>query len=284
MRLLMLALVAASVLSGAAPLPVEPEIVTRDQRLEVSIGGRDLSLAARIYRPAAEGVFPLVVIHHGTPVSMLDAGSMRLSYDRAARWFAGRNFLVVVALRPGFGSSDGPYLEPSGPSHDRNYVRDGLETAAVEFAIVSAAARLPGVDSRRIIVVGQSSGGFGAIALADQPPVGVAGVISFAGGRGGDGHEHISGGAERLIAAAGELGRRNRVPQLWLYAANDHFFPPRVAHEMFQAYKAGSSPPMRFVDLPSFDGDGHKTLAQADPSVWAEAVAAFLADPLQGGH
>jgi dienelactone hydrolase len=252
--------------------------------LVISIGGRNLSLAARIYRPTVGGVFPLVVINHGTPVSMADAASMKPGYDRAARWFAGQNFVVVVALRPGFGNSDGPYLEPSGPRNDRNYVRDGIETAAVEFAIVTAAAGLPGVDSSKIVVVGQSSGGFGAIALADQPPIGVIGVISFAGGRGGDDHEHISGGADRLIAAAGELGKRNRLPQLWLYAANDHFFPPGVAHAMFQAYKAGSRWPMKFVDLPSFDGDGHRTFAQADPSVWAEAVSAFLADPLQGGH
>src|SRR5580658_2015250 len=136
------ALAAVSVLSRAASPPVEPEITTRDQRLVVSIGGQDLSLAARIYRPAADGVFPLVVIHHGTPVSMSDARSMKLSYDRAARWFAGQNFVVAVALRPGFGNSDGPYLEPSGSSYNRNYVRDGFETATVESAIVTAAARL----------------------------------------------------------------------------------------------------------------------------------------------
>jgi dienelactone hydrolase len=278
------ALAVVSALSSAASPPVETAITARDQRLVVSIEGRNLTLAARIYRPIEDGVFPLVVIHHGTPVSMSDVCSMKLSYDRAARWFAGQNFVVVVALRPGFGNSDGPYLEPSGPSNDRNYLRDGFETAAVEFAIVTAASRLPDVNPGKIIVVGQSSGGFGAIALADQPPIGVVGVISFAGGRGGDGHEHISGGADRLIAAASEFGRRNRVPQLWLYAANDHFFPPSVSHAMFEAYKAGSRWPMTFVDLPSFDGDGHKTFAQADPSVWAAAVSAFLADPLQAGH
>jgi hypothetical protein len=45
---------------------------------------------------------------------------------------------------------------------------------------------------------------------------------------------------------------------------------------MFDAYKAGSNAEMRFVDLPPFDDDGHKTLGHADPSVWASPVSTFL--------
>ena len=189
--------------------------------------------------------------------------------------------MVVVAQRPGFGESDGPYLEESGPSSDRDYVRDGRETAAVESAIVETAARIPGVDASRIIVVGQSAGGFGAIALGDAPPPGAVGIISFAGGRGGDDHEHICSGADRLVQAAGPFGQANKVPQLWLFAANDHFFPPPVAHRMFDAYKAESAPPIGFIDLPPFDGDGHRTLGYADASVWASPVSTFLSDVLK---
>jgi dienelactone hydrolase len=221
------------------------------------------------------------VINHGTPVSIADARNEKLGFSSASAWFAGQGYVVVVALRPGFGDSDGPYLERSGPCSDRDYVHDGRETAAVESAIVETAARLPGVDPKRIIVVGQSAGGFGAIALGDQPPHGVLGIISFAGGRGGDDHEHICSGADRLVQAAGALGQTNQVPQLWLFAANDHFFPPPVAHKMFDAYKAGSTPPIWFVDLPPFDDDGHKTLGHADPSVWAKPVSGFLNDVLK---
>jgi dienelactone hydrolase len=157
-------------------------------------------------------------------------------------------------------------------------VRDGRLTAVVESAIVGAASRLPGVDPTKIIVVGQSAGGFGAIALGDAPPPGVIGIVSFAGGRGGDDQEHICGGATRLAQAAGIFGRTNHVPQLWLYAVNDHFFPPLVAHQMFDAYKMGSKPSVRLVELPPFDGDGHRTLAYAEPAVWADPVITFLND------
>lgn len=138
------------------------------------------------------------------------------------------------------------------------------------------AATLPGADPARIVVVGQSAGGFGAVALADAPPPGVVGVISFAGGRGGDGKEHICGSEDRLIAAEGHFGAGNRVPQVWLYAANDHFFRRDLAHRMYAAYAGASTPPVTFVGLPSFGDDGHKTFAKADPSVWERPVSAFL--------
>ncbi len=246
--------------------------------LKVTIDGREFRLAVRVFRPSGAGPFPLVVVNHGTPVNIADARKQKPGYSAASAWFAEHGFIVVVAQRPGFGESDGPYLEPSGPCSNRDYVRDGRQTAAVESAIVRTASRLPGVDPTKIIVVGQSAGGFGAIALADDPPPGVVGIISFAGGRGGDDHEHICSGADRLAQAAGTFGRANQVPQLWLYAANDHFFPPSVAHMLFDAYQAGSKPTVRFVDLPPFDGDGHKTLGNADPAVWASHVASFLND------
>ncbi len=246
--------------------------------MKVPIDGREFRLAVHIFRPSGAGPFPLVVIHHGTPVSIVDARKQKPGFSAASAWFAGQGYLVVVAQRPGFGQSDGPYLEPSGPCSNRDYVRDGRQTAMVESAIVRTASQLPGVDPTRIIVVGQSAGGFGAIALGDAPPPGVVGIISFAGGRGGDDHEHICSGADRLALAARTFGQTNQVPQLWLYAVNDHFFPPAVAHLLFDAYQAGSKPAVRFVELPPFDGDGHKTLGYADPAVWANPVATFLAE------
>jgi len=267
---------------GSDPVAAQAAAAAHDQPLKIELGGRGFSLAARVFRPAGAGPFPLVVINHGTPVSIADARNTHLGYTPAARWFASQGYLVVVALRPGFGDSDGPYMEPGGPCANRDYVHDGRETAAVEAAIVQSAAALPDADPKRIVVVGQSAGGFGAIALADDPPPGVVGVISFAGGRGGDDHEHICGGPARLVEAAGVFGKANRLPQLWLYAANDHFFSPPVAHALAQAYQAASGPRIEFIDLPPFDGDGHGTFAHADPSVWAAPVSAFL-NSLAGG-
>lgn len=279
MRKHLFAAFAATLLACAAPLPVHAERVT-DFRMPVVVEGVDYDLAARVYRPTGHGPFPLIVIHHGTPADKRKLADTRLGFARAARWFVARGDMVVLALRPGYGSSSGSYLEGAGNCHDVDFVVAGHRIAAAEAAIVDAAARLPDVDPQRIVVVGQSAGGLGAVALADAPPPGVRGVISFAGGRGSNGKEVICAGEDRLIEAEKTLGAANTLPQLWLYAENDHFFRRELAHRMYAAYRAGSTSPVSFVDLPPFGDDGHKTFAQADPSVWATPVAAFLAQVL----
>ncbi|MBB5886725.1 alpha/beta hydrolase [Xanthomonas sp. LMG 8992] len=269
------ATVAATILAFAAPPPAHAERVT-DFRMPVVVQGVDYALAARVYRPTGPGPFPLIVIHHGTPADRHKLADTRLGFARAARWFVAHGYMVVLALRPGYGNSSGSYLEGAGNCHDIDFVVAGRKIAAAEAAIVDAAARLPGVDPQRIVVVGQSAGGLGAVALADAPPPGVRGVISFAGGRGSNGKEVICAGEDRLVDAEKTLGAANTLPQLWLYAENDHFFRRELAHRMYAAYRAGSTPPVALVDLPPFGDDGHKTFAQADPSVWARPVAAFL--------
>jgi hypothetical protein len=41
--------------------------------MKVPIDGREFKLAVHIFRPNGTGPFPLVVINHGTPVSIADA-------------------------------------------------------------------------------------------------------------------------------------------------------------------------------------------------------------------
>ncbi|MET0548149.1 MAG: CocE/NonD family hydrolase [Xanthomonas sp.] len=267
---------AAAVLTVAVPPLAHAESVT-DLRMPVVVQGVDYDLAARVYRPTGSGPFPLIVIHHGTPADKRKLADTRLGFAHAAHWFVSHGYMVVLALRPGYGNSSGTYLEGAGNCRTVDFVVAGRKIAAAEAAIVDAAARLPGADPQRIVVVGQSAGGLGAVALADAPPPGVRGVISFAGGRGSNGKEVICAGEDRLVAAEKTLGAANTLPQLWLYAENDHFFRRELAHRMVEAYRAGSTPPVAFVDLPPFGDDGHKTFAQADPSVWARPVAAFLA-------
>jgi dienelactone hydrolase len=119
------------------------------------------------------------------------------------------------------------------------------------------------VNRNRVVVVGQSYGGLGALGVA----------YDTGSNRPGE----ICSGRERLIAAIGRLGERNVLPQVWLYAANDHYFEPSLAHAMVEAYRAGSRASVTFVDLPVFGDDGHSTFARGDPAIWAAPVDRYLA-------
>jgi len=68
------------------------------------------------------------------------------------------------------------------------------------------------------------------------------------------------------------------LPQIWLYASNDHYFEPSLAHAMFEAYRAGSRAPVSFVDLPMFGDDGHLTVSRGDPAIWTAPVDRYLAN------
>jgi len=93
---------------------------------------------------------------------------------------------------------------------------------------------LPEVDPGRIISIGRSAGGFATVALTAKPPAGLVAGISFAGGRGSPAKDEVCNPGD-LINAFQVFGEKSRVPMLWVYAQNDHFFSPQMAAEFYQA-------------------------------------------------
>jgi hypothetical protein len=114
-----------------------------------------------------------------------------------------------------------------------------------------------------------SAGGLAALAAAKGS---VMGVVNFAGGRGSRGPEMVCGGTE-LIRAAGLYGRASRVPELWIYSENNHFFGPVVARHLFDAFNAAGGQ-ATFVAAPPYADDGHKYIA--DIKAWKPRVDTFL--------
>lgn len=74
-----------------------------------------------------------------------------------------------------------------------------------------------------VIVVGQSAGGWGSIALSSLAPPPVKAIITFAAGRGGRVEDKPNNNCapDKLVEAAGEFGRTSRLPMLWIYIEND---------------------------------------------------------------
>jgi dienelactone hydrolase len=253
----------------------------REQEFLVPWDGRDgrVFLAhAKIFRPDGEERRPLVLIAHGAPPGG-EAARQRMSpswADVPARWFAAQGFVVVVPMRRGYGTSDGPVGEGSGPCTDPDFYNAGFGTAADTAGVLRHMANEPYVDSQRTILVGYSAGGWGSLAVASRNPPGLVAVISFAGGRAGPGGI-ASCMPERLVEAASRYGATARVPSLWLYAANDMFFAPAMARDLFNAYAAGGAP-AEFKAMPPSGSEGHFLFfAQSGGQhPWAPVVTEFL--------
>jgi dienelactone hydrolase len=111
------------------------------------------------------------------------------------------------------------------------------------------------VTTNRFVAVGVSAGGFASVALSADPPQGLAAAISFAGGRGSRADDDVCD-EDSLVKAFATLGRTARIPMLWIYAQNDRFFGPALAHRMHAAF-TGAGGRAQLIDLPAFGDDGH---------------------------
>ena len=235
--------------------------------------GPTLYLKAIVARPAAAGRFPLVVISHGSPRRITEAKKRDLDWaDWIADDFARRGWAAATVLRRGYGASDGAVADSYGTCNGPQFRAAGLMSAQDIVQAVRYFQKQPYVDPTRVLLVGVSAGGFGSIAAASLAPTGVVAVVNFAGGRGSVSADVICK-PDELVEAYGDFGKTVRVPSLWIYSQNDHFFGPDLARRMFAAFKS-SGAPGELIIAPPYQRDGHN-LIFGQP-IWRDAVYDFL--------
>ncbi|HEV7719513.1 MAG TPA: dienelactone hydrolase family protein [Arsenicitalea sp.] len=240
----------------------------------------NLEMRSYLYRPAGNGPFPLAVINHG---SEEDAGGRRAmgmpDFPALTAWLVARGYAVLVPQRPGHGATGGRYLESHGWCASPDYQGAGRAAAssiesAIQFMLKQRFIRPGGV-----LVLGNSAGGWGALALAGKNPPAVAAVVNFSGGSGGRDRNRPNNNCapDKLIAAAGDFGRTARVPTLWLYAENDSYFSPDLSRHMADAF-SGAGGQVDYQLLPSVRGDGHALIATSGQEAsWMRPLGNFLA-------
>jgi dienelactone hydrolase len=199
-------------------------------------------------------------------------------FYRLAIEFARRGFAAVVVMRRNFGNSGGAYAE-SGCCAPDNYLRSARASAADLRAAVAAMKNRADVTTEGMIAVGGSAGGLAGLALTENPPPGLAAVISLAGGRR---HAVPSDAAVReprdeaaLVSAFGTIGKKSRLPMLWIYAQNDKYFGPDMAHRLHAAFTA-SGGHAQLIDAPAFGSDGHLLFSNEGIPIWTPMVDGFL--------
>jgi dienelactone hydrolase len=264
------------------PGPQGPEGgAARRQLWFIPLPGERLVMHAVVLRPPGPGPFPLAVINHGSAQSSAQRAIFSPSeYANASQWFLNHGFAVVLPLRPGHGETGGPYFEDQGRCESVDYEKSGLATADSIQAAVDYLAAQPFVKKSGMVVIGQSAGAWGALALASRNPRAVRAVINFAGGRGGriDDKPDNNCAPDRLIEAAGNFGSSARIPTLWLYSKNDSYFAPGLSKRMYEVFSiAGGN--AEYHLLQPFGSDGHSFIDSNEASkLWAPIVEKFLAE------
>jgi dienelactone hydrolase len=241
--------------------------------------GEQITLEMVTFKPpGGSGPFPTVVFNHGSTGFGNDPSlfTSTTTSPALAKYFNDRGWMVVFPQRRGRGKSGGLYDEGfqpdrSGYSGDPRYALPGVEHALrdVEWVIDHLLAR-DDVDRDRLLIGGQSRGGFIALGSAGERRGLFRGVINFVGGWVGD-QGPASGLINRAIAVRGAAFPG---PTLWLYAENDPFYTTAHSRGNFEAFVAAGGRG-EFHLLETLPGqNGHLILPFSD--LWGPIVDDLL--------
>jgi dienelactone hydrolase len=252
-----------------------PQITYKETRIPMAEAGSN-GLEALLVWPNDSKSHPIALISHGSPrdgkarAKMSAIASLPIAME-----FARRGYAVAVVMRRGYATSGGGWAEELGNCNNSNYARSAAAASKDLHTIIQYLGTLPQFDVHTIVAVGVSAGGFSTVALtADHPPPGLVAAISFAGGRGSKANDTVCS-PDRLVETVGSFGKTSRVPMLWVYAENDHFFNPALAQRMYAAFtKNGGN--ATFIAAPAYGNDGHFLFSTAGIPIWTPMIDQFL--------
>ena len=229
------------------------------------------------FRPQGPGPFPLVVMNHGRD-SATRAQAPRQRYEPIARFFIRKGFAVAVPQRLGYGvSASAGDPEDSMSCNNPRYQPAGDAAAVQVLAVVAHMRKEADIDPGRLVIMGQSLGGFTTVATAATRPDGLAAAINIAGGHGGNPETRPGNPCQAYLLenTFAAWGKTATAPMLWMYSENDKYFNPKNARAWFEAFtKAGAK--AEFKLMPPFGDDGHALLVRAN-DLWQPVVDEFLA-------
>jgi dienelactone hydrolase len=251
----------------AVASPWEEIVVPMESKVGAA-AGKTIRLRATVYRARLPGPQPLLIFNHGSAEGNVSVARQANRAWTQALVFRSLGYSVVVPMRKGYGGSDGPWLEESPDKAATQEVQ--VESAIEDLdGMLEFMKRQPYVDPTRIVVAGQSRGGFLAVVYAARFPDKVAGTINFSGGWWGE----RAPSADFNLTQFRRAGREVKTPVLWLYADHDSYYSLAYVEREFEAFRSGGKGGRLFEDR-DLDGEGHFLFAW--PERWEEPVRAYL--------
>ena len=240
--------------------------------------GKPVFLEVILVKPLGPGPFPTLMFNHGSTGTGANPAYRHASYapSSLAFFFNERGWLVAFPQRRGRGKSDGQYdegLEPndSGYSCTPEIALRGLERALQDLdTIANYLEGRSDVDSKRMLIGGQSRGGLLSIVYAGAHPERFNAVINFVGGWVGQRCTEM----EEMHANIFKRGADFQKPTLWLYGENDSTYGIAHSRMNFDSFIAEGGKGS-FLTFPLGTAkDGHKLLY--DSELWRKAVDSFI--------
>lgn len=268
---------AALLFNQAAPESIgadHAEIAWHEEVLtyEVPSGGPRIEMT--LLRPDGEGPFPVVVFNHGD----IEMDSVYIRFKQrfrdmvVAKEFLTQGIAVAFPARRGIGMSEGLY-QGSASRFDGDPLYSARRHAMDILPAFDVLKHHPAIDASRMLVSGQSAGGYSTMYIASQNIPGVIGAINFSGGR----TDNWGNGASYLITTMingfEEAGKTTNAPMLWIFAEQDSRYPVATINACYDAFTRAGGKATLFIS-PAIGHDGHYVFHY--PDYWRDKLRTYL--------
>jgi len=230
---------------------------------------RPVVLQLTVLTPSGPGPFPLVVMNHGSDGKKKPKDNPRYHITFSAYYFLSRGYAVALPMMRGFAGSGGQFEH-----HGCDFISTGLNNAKDIRAVIQYMTAQPYIDGQRIVVAGQSFGGFNTLALGTLNIPNVKGLINFAGGL----KESDCANSEQSMAVAAAYdGAHTTIPSIWFYGSNDKVFSEPTWRTAYAGYTAAGGA-AKLMAYGNFMEDSHNLLGFPEGlAIWGTKVDTFLA-------
>jgi dienelactone hydrolase len=269
-----LILLAALAFGFAPPAWSDDQLTETPGPFAVTIGGNTVNLDGLVIKKSdAQGNLPIALFTNGDQTlatAGVGAATTAATYAPYARDLARRGWLAVVALRRGFGKSDGP--KPSPIACQADSLNTWATAAADDLqATINFIARRPDADAGKVMVIGSEIAGVAAVALSARNPSGLVAVISISGGLESESKCPMQ---DILVDAFKDYGATSRVPNLWMYSKSDKTFDSDFAERLHSTFLDGGGD-VKFVTF-FHTGDVGTAIFSKAKSAWYGQMDGFL--------
>ena len=210
--------VANGVRAQTADLGDAPARSWREEVLHIPAAPGGPLLVVTVVRPDGPGPFPLAVMNHGASAGETTT-ARRYRDSFATYYFLSRGYAVALPMMRGFAGSEGK-IQSSQCDAQTLASNDARDIAYVTGELTRQS---PDLDRTRIVVAGQSFGGWNTLAVGATKTPGVRALINFNGGV----NIASDNGAcrrmrDQLVSGAEVFGSLTTVPSLWFLRRHGH--------------------------------------------------------------